>query len=95
MQLLTGSPTDTGLLGRISDVVAGAVVDRSLAVFLAGVIFQSDSSARRSCSILLRWWMLGTLARQEIETATRMLRYFLLAPYELHLKRHTGELLET
>ena len=91
MQLLTGSPTDTGLLGRISDVV-GADSDRSLAVFFAGVIFVGFL-AKALFSILLRWWMLGTLARQEIETATRMLRYFLLAPYELHLKRHTGELL--
>ena len=41
----------------------------------------------------MRWWVLGTVAEQEIATSTRLLRYYLRAPYALHQRRHTGELM--
>ena len=91
MQLLTGASTTTGVLGRIGDVV-GTHDAQSLAIVLALVVFLGFA-IKAVLAIAVRWWVLGTLARQEIETSTRMLRYFLTAPYSLHLKRHTGELM--
>ncbi len=91
MQLLTGSSRDSGILKTLSDLF-GTESDQALAICLATVIFLGFL-IKACLTVAFRWWILGTLMRQELETATRLLRYFLLAPYSLHLKRHTGEML--
>ena len=91
MQLLTGASSENGVLGGLSDLL-GTESDRALAICLATGIFLAFL-AKALLTIAFRWWILGTLMRQEVETATRLLRYFLLAPYSLHLRRHTGEML--
>jgi ATP-binding cassette, subfamily B, bacterial PglK len=93
MQLLTGASTQTGVLEQLSDFF-GTDSDQALAITLASVVFLGFL-AKALLTIVFRWWILGTLMRQEVETSTRMLRYYLLSPYELHLKRHTGEILRS
>jgi ABC-type multidrug transport system fused ATPase/permease subunit len=91
MQLLTGAGSGHGVLGRLADLF-GTSTPNQLAVVLALVIFLGFIT-KAAMTLLFRWWMLGTLMRQEIETSTTLLTYYLRAPYALHLQRHTGELL--
>lgn len=93
MQLLTGSPTDEGVLGKISTML-GDPSDTNLATFLAAFTFGAFA-AKGVISIFFKWWLLGFLAKQEAETSEHLLRYYLAAPYGLHLKRNSAELIRT
>ncbi|HEU5242438.1 MAG TPA: ABC transporter ATP-binding protein [Ornithinibacter sp.] len=87
MQLLTGSPTDTGALGRISDVLGDPAPER-LAVIIALVVFGAFV-LKALFTLVFRWWMTGFLTSQEAETSTALLRRYLAAPYWVHLHRHS------
>ena len=89
MQVLTGAPTDTGALARI-DALVGHPSRSTLAIILAVVIFGAFL-LRALVTIAFRWWLMGMLMRQEVETSARMLRHFLSSPYELHLRHTTSE----
>ena len=78
MQLLTGASRDSGTLRLLSDVL-GTESDQALAIALATGIFLTFL-AKALLTIAFRWWILGTLMRQELDTSTRLLRFFLLAP---------------
>lgn len=91
MQLLTGVDQGRGITERLASLF-GTSTRNELAIVLALVVFVGFI-AKASLTLVFRWWMLGTLMRQEIRTSTLLLTYYLRAPYALHLKRHTGELL--
>ena len=93
MQLLTGSPTDTGLLGRVS-AFFGNPPDSRLAVIIALVVFGAFV-LKALFTLAFRWWMAGFLSTQEAETSTAMLRRYLAAPYWVHLQRHSQEFART
>jgi ATP-binding cassette, subfamily B, bacterial PglK len=93
MQLLTGAPTDSGVLGRLSDLF-GNPPDNRLAVIIALVVFGAFV-LKALFTLAFRWWMAGFLSAQEAETSTAMLRRYLAAPYWVHLQRHSQEFART
>jgi ABC-type multidrug transport system fused ATPase/permease subunit len=93
MQLLTGAPRNEGLLGWISQAL-GDPSDQELAVYLAAFTFGAFLIKGVS-AIIFRWWFLGFVAREEASTSTRLLRYYLDAPYGLHLRRSSADLIRT
>ena len=93
MQLLTGAPTDTGVLGRLSAFFGDPPTDQ-LAVIIAVIVF-SAFVLKALFSLAFRWWMAGFLSVQEAQTSTAMLRRYLAAPYWVHLQRHSQEFART
>lgn len=93
MQLLTGAPPDSGVLGRLS-ALFGDPPTNQLAIIIAVIVF-SAFVLKALFSLVFRWWMAGFLAVQEAETSTAMLRRYLAAPYWVHLQRHSQEFART
>lgn len=91
MQLLTGSPQDEGILGTVSSIL-GNPSPTKLAIFLAAFTFGAFAF-KGVATLVFKWWLLGFVAEQEAVTSTRILRYYLQAPYGLHLKRNSADLL--
>ena len=86
VQLATGTNRDGGILGFISRTIGGEPSDGRLAVVIA--IFMVTAFVLKGvCGITLRWWQLGFVARQERETASRLLRGYLTAPYVVYTAR--------
>lgn len=93
MQLLTGSPINEGLLGSIDNLLGG-VSAQTLAISLA--VFTFGAFAFKGlATVFFKWWLLGFVSSQEAETSERLLRYYLAAPYGLHLRRNSADLLRT
>ena len=46
-------------------------------------------------SIWCRWWILGFVYDEEATLSEELLRYYVRAPYSLHLQRNSAELLRT
>jgi ABC-type multidrug transport system fused ATPase/permease subunit len=90
VQLATSTDRDTGAIGVIADVVGGRSGDQpsdaELAVVI-GVFMVSAFVLKGVLGITLRWWQLGFVARQERETASRLLRAYLNAPYVVFTSR--------
>ncbi|HLV03692.1 ABC transporter ATP-binding protein [uncultured Georgenia sp.] len=93
MQLLTGSGTDQSVLGLL-DRALGGVSEERLAVVLAVLVF-AVFLAKGIFAIAFRWWVLGFMFEQESQTSVTLLRYYLTAPYGLHLRRNSADLLRT
>lgn len=93
MQLLTGTPQGQGILGTISHLL-GDPPSATLAIYLASFTFGAFAF-KGVASIVFKWWLLGFIAKQEAETSERILRYYLQAPYGLHLRRNSADLLRT
>jgi ATP-binding cassette, subfamily B, bacterial PglK len=92
MQIMTGVPIEnSGPLTVLADLV-GTNNSRLLSIWVAAIAFFAFLF-KGVVSIAFRWWMLGFLYREEANTSTQLLRYYLDAPYALHLKHHSGELL--
>jgi ATP-binding cassette, subfamily B, bacterial PglK len=93
IQLITGEPQDQGLLGVLSGVF-GDPPQRELAIYLAGLTFGAFL-LKGLLTITFRWWVLGFVVRQEAATSVRLLRHYLAAPYGLHVRRGSPDLLRT
>ena len=93
LALLVGGPTDSGMLGVVSDFLGNPSPEAMVLILLGGVVV--GFVAKDIFSIAFRWWRLGFIAREQVNTATRLLRYYLYAPYSLHLGRGTADLLRT
>jgi ATP-binding cassette, subfamily B, bacterial PglK len=93
IQLITGEPQDEGLLGVLSGIF-GDPPQRELAVYLAALTFGAFLT-KGVLTIAFRWWVLGFVVRQEAATSIRLLRHYLAAPYGLHVRRGSPELLRT
>lgn len=91
MQLLTGSPQDEGILGTVSSIL-GNPSPTKLAIYLAAFTFGAFAF-KGVATLVFKWWLLGFVAEQEAVTSTRILGYYLQAPYGLHLKRNSADLL--
>ena len=46
-------------------------------------------------SIWCRWWILGFVYDEEAKLSEELLRYYVRAPYSLHLQRNSAELIRT
>jgi len=93
MQILTGSDTDSGLLGRLSELF-GSPSRTGLAMIVSSIVFGAFV-AKGVFTIAFRWWLLGFVNRQEAQTSVAMLERYMTAPYWLHLQRNTASLLRT
>ncbi len=91
MQLLTGSPQDEGTLGIVSGIL-GHPSSTRLAIYLATFTFGAFAF-KGVATLVFKWWLLGFIAEQEAATSERILGYYLRAPYGLHLKRNSADLL--
>lgn len=94
MLILTGaSPQDSSWLRGLSDISgvtsSGGLLSLSLAVMITSFVFKGVMT------IIFRWWILGVIYREEADTATRLLQYYLAAPWRFHLNRPMPDLLRT
>ena len=93
MQLITGAPTNEGVLGRISTQL-GNPRDQVLSYCLAALVL-GTFLAKGVFNILFRRWMVRFVSMQAVDTGDQLLRRYLSAPYWLHLQRNTAELTRT
>src|SRR4051812_1229905 len=93
MELITDSPSDSAALAWLSalfgDPGQTQLVAIVSALVLAGFVFKG------LVSMVIRWWTLGFLNRQSVDTASELLRYYLTAPLALFGRRGTADLLRT
>ena len=93
MQLLTGSTADEGAVKVMADIFNTTDTD-TLAIISAALVFAAFLT-KGLLTVLFRWWMLGFLYREEAETSLMLLRYYVRAPYQLHLQRNSADLIRT
>ncbi|MBO1756215.1 ABC transporter ATP-binding protein [Allobranchiibius sp. CTAmp26] len=91
MEVLTGTTPSFGPLGSAADVF-GTDDKNTVAIWLA-VVLLVTYVCKGVAVIAFRWWVLGFVNLQEAETSESLFRYFLHAPYSLHLQRTTAEFL--
>jgi ABC-type multidrug transport system fused ATPase/permease subunit len=93
MQMFAGASTDSGALGRVADFF-GNPSDGGLAVILAAIVFGAFL-IKGLFTLFFRWWMIGFLNVQAAHTAAALFRRYLGAPYALHLRRNSADLVRT
>jgi ABC-type multidrug transport system fused ATPase/permease subunit len=92
MQLLTGASPQDGPLGWVTSLLGGDTDQRRLAIIIATAIVVIFS-IKGTLTILFRWWQLGFLASQEIETSVQLLRGFMRSPFTIFRQRNTADML--
>lgn len=92
MGMFTGMDRDSGVLKMVAEVIGGSPDDATLTMAIAGAAL-SAFVLKGVVTIAFRWWQSGFLARQQTETAVRLLKGYLLAPYSMHLSRNKSELM--
>ena len=91
MQLLTDD-RDSGALGWLRRTLGPGTSEATVAAWLgAGIVLAFTLKA--ALSLAFRWWQLGFLAREAVQTAQAILRGYLRAPYVMHLRRPIAELM--
>lgn len=93
MQMFAGASTDSGALGRVSSLF-GNPSDTTLAVILASIVLGAFLT-KGVFTLYFRWWMLGFLNVQAAQSAGRLFRRYLGAPYSMHLGRNSADLVRT
>ena len=91
MQLVTGTPPDEGVPGRVGEFL-GISSATTLTIVLASAVL-GGFLLKGLVGLGFRWWLLGVMMRQQVDTSRELLEYYLAGPYSLHAARHTGELL--
>lgn len=89
MQLILLAPS--GTLDRIRRILGDPNDDR-LAIILAftvGMAFVGKSVL----GLAIRWWTLGFINRRMVDASADLMRYYLHAPYSLHVQRGSADLL--
>lgn len=93
LAILAGSSTSEGMLGTVANLFGNPEPEVLIMYLLGGVVV--GFVLKDIFSIAFRWWILGFINREQARTATRILNYYLHAPYSLHLGRGTADLLRT
>lgn len=93
MQLLSGTDIGGGIFGRVAAILGNPPRER-LAAYLA-IIMLVLFVLKALATVAFRWWMSGVIMREQVGTAMRLFRYYLRAPYALHLRRSTSDLMTT
>ncbi|MFV0452564.1 MAG: ABC transporter ATP-binding protein [Propioniciclava sp.] len=93
LQVVTGAPLDQGVLGELSAVLGHP--DRGTLTLILVSVMVGAFILKDVATMGFRWWMLGFMYRQQINTAARLMDHYLRAPYELHLKRSPAEFMKT
>lgn len=94
MGIFTGADRSSGALGLAVNALGGSPTDLELTMLVAG--FAVGVFVLKGIAIIcFRWWQMGVLAYQQAETSISLLRGYLLAPYAMHLKRSSAELMRS
>lgn len=93
LQILTGSSGQSGSLSWVSRLT-GLERENDLALAIAAFVFAAFL-LKSGLTLAFRWWMLGFINQLEADTASRLLRSYLAAPYWMHLQRSSAGLLRT
>ncbi len=72
--------------------VLGITSATTLTIVLASAVL-SGFLLKGLVGLGFRWWLMGVMMRQQVDTSRELLEYYLTGPYRLHAERHTGELL--
>lgn len=94
MGIFTGMDRESGTLGFAARVLGGDPSDLELTMLVAGFAV-SVFVLKGMAIICFRWWQMGVLTRQQAETSITLLQGYLLAPYTMHLKRSSSELMRS
>jgi ABC-type multidrug transport system fused ATPase/permease subunit len=89
MELLSGESMTTGPLGWLAGLF-GHPDRQTLAIYLCLVTFGAFF-LKGAMVIMFRWSLLGFLGKEESRMSSRILGYYLAAPYGLHLKRSSSD----
>ena len=94
MQLLAGFTTeDSPVLELLANIIGTDDPD-SLLLFTA-LAMMVAFTAKGLAAIATRWWVLGVIYNEESALSRRLMRYYVKAPYNLHLERNSAELTRT
>lgn len=78
------------LMSRVIGTTDGAKLALAFAVVLLGAyVVKAVANAAN------QWWWGGFLAREQVRTSSKLLNYYLSAPYALHLQRTTVDMVNT
>lgn len=88
-QLISGTATDSGALGVISEMTGITEPSELIPVVAASIagLFIIKSIA----SIVFRWWLLGRTSRVAALAATDLMRRYMLSTYAAHRARRLAE----
>jgi ABC-type multidrug transport system fused ATPase/permease subunit len=92
MALAAGDSADSNAQLRWVSRALGDPSDARLATYVALLVL-TGFVVKGLGSLAFRWWSIGFILRQSIRTSTGLLNYFLKAPYALHVRRGTPDLL--
>lgn len=90
MQLITGDTT-AGALPRIRRLL-GDPEDGRLAAYLACAVILGFIS-KSLVALAIRWWTSGFVLRRGAVASSALMRYYLNAPYSMHVQRGAADLL--
>lgn len=94
MGIFTGADRETGALGFAARVLGDDPSDLALTMLVAG--FAVGVFVLKGIAVIcFRWWQMGVLAYQQAETSVGLLQGYLSAPYAMHLKRSSAELMRS
>lgn len=91
VQILTGGDYQSGTVGTLWTVV-GQPSATAFTAMLAATVF-AGMLIRNVFTLFFRWWLLGFTGEQNAQTASKLLTYYLTAPYPLHLRRGVPDFL--
>lgn len=90
--LVTGAtPRSSAELRFLHDLLGQPSQDR-LAVYVALLVL-SGFIVKGASAIAIRWWSVGFVLAQGTVTSANLIRYYLRAPYSVHLRRSTPDFL--
>jgi ABC-type multidrug transport system fused ATPase/permease subunit len=90
MQLITGDTT-AGALPRIRELL-GNPDDGRLAVYLSCAVIVGFIT-KSIVALGIRWWTSGFVLRRGAMASSALMRYYLNAPYSMHVQRGAADLL--
>ncbi|WP_282858692.1 ABC transporter ATP-binding protein [Pseudoclavibacter helvolus] len=93
MQVLTTGSLPPGTLTEIF-ATFGLTTFADVAVALSAVIFAAFLT-KGVVTLAFRWWITGFVAKQQVRTSTRLLKYYLKFEYSQYLRRSTAEFVST
>jgi ABC-type multidrug transport system fused ATPase/permease subunit len=94
MQLLAGQGANSSpVLGFLADLLGTS--NTSHLALVTALMMLVAFMVKGIASICCRWWVLGFVYNEEAILSEELLRYYVRAPYSLHLQRNSAELLRT
>lgn len=91
VQILTGGDYKSGTVGVLWSILGQPSANAFMAILTATVF--AGMLVRSTFTLFFRWWLLGFLGKQNARTASKLLTYYLTAPYPIHLRRGVPDFL--